>query len=595
MMAKDDLTTLSSDDDYVNNMKYAVDLYAEIWKKTFEALDDQGYNPTSQAFPQVMQDMMQKVMQDPDAFYQKQLELVEDYTKVWANIWARGMGEDVAPVYESNPKDRRFRDEAWQNNLLFDFIRQCYTVTSHWSEDVVKDLAGGDVPLEKKFEFYTRQYLDAMSPSNFAMTNPQVLKEMIDTKGQNLVKGMQNLLEDIEKSNGMFSISVTDKDAFVLGENIACTPGKVVFRNRMMELIQYTPTCKKTFETPLLLIPAWINKYYILDLSPENSMVKWLVDQGHTVFVISWVNPDASYKDITFDDYLQEGALAALDAIEQATGQTEVNISGYCLGGTLVTCLLAYLEEKGQADRVRSATFLTTLVDFSDSGDLKLLVDEDQMVRIEKHMEKNGYLDGREMSAIFSAIRANDLIWSFVVNHYLMGKEPFPFDILYWNSDPTSLPAATHSFYLRQMYLYNNLAKNKLTLLDTPIKVNTVKTPSFFLATRDDHIAPWQSTYLATQLFKGPKEFILAGSGHVAGVINSPSRNKYGFVTNQELVEKADEWLQHTTQHQGSWWEHWQAWLAQYSGKKIPAPQPGDGKLMVMENAPGSYVKVSTS
>jgi len=444
----------------------------------------------------------------------------------------------------------------------------------------------------QKVDFYARQFVDAMSPSNFAITNPEVLRRTAETGGENLIKGLNNLLADLERGKGNLSIKMTDLDAFKVGENIAVTPGKVVFQNDLMQLIQYAPTTEKVLKRPLLIVPPWINKYYILDLRPKNSFIRWAVGQGHTVFVVSWVNPDEKLAEKGFDDYMREGPIAALDAVGKATGEKDANVIGYCIGGTLLAATLSYMAQTGD-DRVKTATFLTTMLDFEESGELGVFIDEEQLKSMEESMEKKGYLDGREMSTTFNMLRANDLIWSFVVNNYLLGQEPFPFDLLYWNSDSTRMPARMHSFYLRKMYQENRLIEpGGITLAGVPIDLGRVKVPSYFLSTREDHIAPWKSTYRGTQLLKGPKRFVLAASGHIAGVVNPPDSGKYSHWINTELPPEADAWLAGATELAGSWWGDWHRWVTGHGKAQVAARTPGEGGLPAIEDAPGSYVKV---
>jgi polyhydroxyalkanoate synthase len=414
----------------------------------------------------------------------------------------------------------------------------------------------------------------------------------LDQKGENLLRGFRNMMDDLKRSKGMFQVSTTKTDAFKVGENLATAKGKVVFQNDLMQLIQYAPTTQETYQTPILMIPAWINKYYILDLSEKNSLVRWLVDQGFTVFMISWVNPDKTLQHKAFEDYMLEGPLAAMDAIEKATGAKQVHAMGYCLGGTLLTATLAYLEVKKQ-ERVKTATLITTLIDFEHAGQLGDLIDEKLVSSIEKEMLEKGYFDGPEMSAMFSMLRANDMIWSFVVHNYLLGETPFPFDILYWNADGARLPATMHSFYLRNMYLNNALVKkNGVTLATVPIDVSRITTPIYALATKEDHIAPWQATFVGAKACKNaPVRFVLSGSGHVAGVVNPPVAKKYQYWLNQTLATSSDKWFEAAKEYEGSWWLDWLSWAKPQSGKQLPAIKPGSGKLKPIEDAPGSYVK----
>ncbi len=536
-------------------------------------------------------DMTARIMANPARLVQAQISLWADYMTLWQTTTRKMLGEPTKPVVQPSPEDRRFKDSLWDENYVFDYIKQSYLLSARWMQSMVRDVEGLDDKTAKKVDFYTRQFVDAMAPSNFAMTNPEVLKRTIETGGENLLKGLSHLLEDLEKGKGKLAIKMTDMEAFKVGENIAVTPGKVVFQNDLMQLIQYTPTTEKVAQRPLLIIPPWINKFYILDLRDKNSYIKWAVEQGHTVFVISWVNPDEKLSDKSFDDYMVEGPLAALDAIEKATGEKQANVVGYCLGGTLLACTLAFMAAR-KDDRVVSATFLTSMVDFEEAGELSVFIDEEQLASLEEKMNERGYLEGREMATTFNMLRANDLIWSFVINNYLMGKDPFPFDLLYWNSDSTRMPAAMHSFYLRKMYQENRLSAGEIKLLGTKIDLTKIKVPVYILSTREDHIAPWKSTYVATQMYEGPVEFVLAASGHIAGVVNPPAANKYSYWTGKRTPPSPDSWLDAAQVHAGSWWPHWQDWIAKHAGEDVPARKPGDGKLKAIENAPGSYVKV---
>ncbi|MEQ8228676.1 MAG: class I poly(R)-hydroxyalkanoic acid synthase [Rhodospirillales bacterium] len=542
-------------------------------------------------------EMTRHMVTDPAKMMESGLSLWQGYMELWQSTALRMMGADAGPVAQPARGDRRFKDEAWSENQVFDFIKQSYLLTANWLESTVKDVDGLDAKTQRKVDFYTRQFVDALSPTNFLMTNPEALRATVETKGENLINGLNNLLTDLERGDGKLAIRMTDMDAFEIGKNVATAKGKVVFRNDLIELIQFDPLTDKVAQTPLLIVPPWINKFYILDLRPENSFIRWASEQGHTVFVISWVNPDAKLAKKSYDDYMLEGPLAALEAIEQATGERAVNIIGYCLGGTLTAATLAWMAaQKGQKwkKRINAATFFTTMVDFADAGDLSVFVDETQMQNMEAKMNERGFLEGSEMATTFNMLRANDLIWSFVVNNYLLGKDPFPFDLLFWNSDSTRMPAAMHSFYLRKMYLENKLATpGGIALAGTPIDLGKIDVPTYIISTREDHIAPWKATYAATQLYKGPIRFVLSASGHIAGVINPPAANKYCYWTNAQTPKDPDAWLDKAEQHDGSWWLDWDAWIKKRSGKKtVPARVPGDGKLKVLDDAPGSYVKV---
>jgi polyhydroxyalkanoate synthase subunit PhaC len=536
-------------------------------------------------------EMTARLISDPSRLVQAQVSLWNDYVRLWQNTTTRLLGGEAEPVVEPAPEDRRFRDQAWSDNALFDFIKQSYLLTARSIQGAVKEIEGLDERTARKVDFYTRQFVDALAPSNFVLTNPEVLRATIETRGENLLNGLKNLLDDLERGKGHLHISMTDMTAFKIGENVAATPGKVVYQNDLIQLIQYAPTTETVNRRPLLIIPPWINKFYILDLRPRNSFIRWAVGQGHTVFVISWVNPDERLAQKSFEDYMHEGPFAALDAIEQATGEREANVIGYCLGGTLLAATLAYMTAKRDV-RIKSATYFVTMVDFQEAGELSVFIDEEQLQALEQRMSKKGYLEARDMHTTFNMLRANDLIWSFVVNNYLLGKQPFPFDLLYWNADSTRMPAAMHSFYLRKMYQENLLVRpGGITLGRVPLDLRRIRIPSFLLSTREDHIAPWRSTYAATQLYSGPVRFVLSASGHIAGVVNPPG-SKYGHWVNDSNPPTPEEWLAGATQVPDSWWPGWELWVAQYAGGEVPARHPGDGKLKPIEDAPGSYVKL---
>jgi polyhydroxyalkanoate synthase len=537
-------------------------------------------------------EMTTRLMANPAKLVQAQIGFWQDYMSLWQNTARRLMGIDSQPVIEGDPKDRRFKDDAWKENEVFDFIRQTYLLSARYVQDVVKQADGLDPQTAQKVDFYSRQFVDAMSPSNFLLTNPEVLRKTAETGGENLLRGLNNLLADLERGKGELRIKMTDTDAFRIGENIAVTPGKVIYQNDLMQLIQYTPTTEKVLKRPLLIIPPWINKFYILDLRPKNSFVRWAVSQGHTVFIVSWVNPDEHLAEKGFEDYMREGVLEALSAIEAATGETAVNAIGYCLGGTLLSATLAWMAVQGD-ERIKSATFFVTLMDFRECGELGVFIDEEQLKMLEERMNKRGYLEGSQMATTFNMLRANDLIWSFVVNNYLLGNDPFPFDLLYWNSDSTRMPARMHSFYLRNMYQDNRLKDpGGIILAGTPIDLGLVKLPSYFISTREDHIAPWRSTYYGTHLLHGQNRFVLAASGHIAGVVNPPEGGKYSHWINPNLPEDPEEWFNGASEIPGSWWPDWQVWVTALDKRQVKARQPGDGKLAVLEDAPGSYVKV---
>jgi len=548
----------------------------------------EGRAPLGGAFVE----MLSRVMSHPQELMQAQFGLWQDYMRLWHSTTQRMLGADAEPVIVPDRGDRRFKDAAWDDNALFDFIKQSYLLSSKYFLQVASQKDGLNDKTQQKLEFYTRQFVEMMAPSNFVATNPEVLRLTVETRGENLLRGLKNMLEDLERGKGWLAIKMTDLDAFEIGRNIATSPGKVVFQTDLMQLIQYSPSTAEAHKRPLMIIPPWINKFYILDLQPKNSFIKFCVDQGFTTFVLSWVNPDEKLSHMSFEDYMVQGPLAALDAIEQATGEREITAIGYCLGGTLLASTLSWMKQKRDR-RIKAATFFTTLVDFKDPGELGVFIDEEQLAAIERSMAKRGYLDGAEMATTFNLLRANDLIWSFVINNYLLGKDPFPFDLLYWNSDSTRMPAAMHSFYLRRFYHENALVDpGAVCLAGVDIDLRRVDLPVYWVSTREDHIAPWRSTYAATQLYRGPRRFVLAGSGHIAGVVNPPASGKYGFWTNDDLPADPEEWLAAATHHEGSWWQDWAKWNAGHAGELVPARQPGDGKLVAVEDAPGSYVRV---
>ncbi len=532
------------------------------------------------------------LLADPELLVATQAKLWRDYAELWAAAGRRLNGETVAPLVEPLPGDRRFSDKAWSEEPYYDFVKQAYLLTARALQSSLPKAKGLDRHTARMVDFYTRQFVDAMAPTNFVATNPQVMRATVESGGENLLKGLRSLVADLERGHGQPAIRMTDMNAFRVGENVATTPGKVVFQNDLMQLIQYAPSTTEVYRRPLLLMPPWINKFYILDLRPANSFIRWAVAQGHTLFVVSWVNPDARLAHKDFDDYMAEGPLAALDAIQRATGEREVNVIGYCISGTLLAGTLAYMASTGD-DRFSSATFFTAMTDFAEAGELAVFIDEEQLGLLKRHVDETGYLEAAHMASVFNMMRDNDLIWSFVVNNYLLGKEPFAFDLLYWNSDSTRMPAAMHRFYLRNMYLENKLVRpGGISLKGVPIDLRDVRLPVYQLSTRDDHIAPWKSTYAASQLYRGPYKFVLAGSGHIAGVVNPPAANKYGYWTASELPPSADDWLAGATQHPGSWWTDWAAWIDGHGGGKVSARVPGAGGLAPIEDAPGAYVKV---
>lgn len=545
-------------------------------------------------FNEAFKEYTQQWLKNPSYIPALQLDYLTKQQQVFQNIVLGLLGQEVEPVIAPERSDRRFRDEEWSNNPVFNFLKQIYLLQSDVVLKAVQETEGVSEASRQKIEYLVRQLVNAWSPTNFATLNPEVIRKTIETGGSNLINGIVQLSKDLEESaKGALNIAMTDTSAFQVGRNLATTPGKVVYQNDLMQLIQYTPTTKETFKRPLLIIPPFINKYYILDMRENNSLIRWLVEQGHTVFCISWVNPGPSLRNKGFADYMLEGPLAAIEAIEKATGEKEVNAIGYCLGGTLLAATLAYLKKKKQ-EPIKSATFFATLTDFSQPGEIGVFINETAISALEKQMDLLGYYDGRQMAFSFNTLRENDLFWSFFINNYLKGERPAAFDLLYWNTDGTNLPAAMHSFYLRNMYLYNNLIKkDAIELNGVKLDLSEISIPTYFLSTAQDHIAIWQATYTGAKLMGGKNRFVLAGSGHIAGVVNPPSQEKYGYWTNDKVPADPQEWYKGAKQNDGSWWPDWQAWAEkQGSTEKVAARTPGEG-LSVIEDAPGSYVKQS--
>jgi polyhydroxyalkanoate synthase subunit PhaC len=521
-----------------------------------------------------------------------QTKIAKGYLDLWGSAMRRLAGEEATPAIAPSPRDKRFADPEWKSNQFFDFVMQAYLLTTQWAQDLVRDAEGIDPHTRKKAEFYVNQIANALAPSNFVFTNPEVLRQTVEQNGTNLARGMQMLAEDVEAGKGVLKIRQSDPANLELGVNIAITPGKVIYQNDLMQLIQYEPTTERVLRTPLLIVPPWINKFYILDLRPEKSFIKWCLDQGITVFVISWVNPDKTLGSKTWFDYMKEGPLAAMDVIEKATGEMKVHTLGYCVGGTMLATTLAWLAEQ-RRQRVTSATFLAAQVDFSHAGDLLVFVDEGQISALERDMQDSGVLEGSRMAMAFNLLRSNDLIWSYVVSNYLKGQPPAAFDLLHWNSDATRMPAANHSYYLRNCYLENRLSTGTMVLDNTLLDLSKVKVPVYNLATREDHIAPADSVLYGSQFFGGPVKYVLSGSGHIAGVVNPPSSAKYQYWTNDNVRDiSLPDWIKGAQEHKGSWWPNWREWLGAIEPEEVPARSVGSDAMPPIEDAPGSYVRV---
>ena len=533
----------------------------------------------------------QYYMADPLAAFEAQTALAMQFINLWASTLQRFLGAPAALVATPDRPDKRFSDAEWRDNPYFDFIKQAYVLTTRWADDLVKRADEMDPHERDKAQFYLRQVTAALSPSNFVGTNPELLRLTLQESGENLVRGLKMMAEDIQAGKGNLRIRQSDARAFKLGVNMAITPGKVIFRNELIELIQYEPSTPEVYRRPLLIVPPWINKFYILDLNPEKSFIRWAVAQGLTVFVISWVNPDERLADKGFEAYMREGILAALDCVERATGEREVTAIGYCVGGTLLAATLAYMAAVGD-DRIKSATFFTTQIDFTDAGDLKVFVDAEQLREVEEKMAEHGYLEGSSMAQAFNMLRPNDLIWSYYVNNYLKGKEPMPFDLLIWNSDSTRMPLANHKFYLRHCYLQNDLSNGRMELGGETLDLGKVTIPVYELASREDHIAPARSVFTGAKCFGGPVRYVMAGSGHIAGVVNPPAKPKYQYWSGGPPKDDFESWVAMARETPGSWWPDWAEWVTKQAPEKVPARKPGEGKLKAIGDAPGDYVRV---
>jgi len=539
-----------------------------------------------------MNEVMSRLAAQPDKLMRAQADLFGRYMDLWQSAARRAAGEEPQPVVTPASGDKRFNDPDWVTNPMFDMMKQSYLLSSNWLNSLVSGVEGVDPSTKRRVEFFTKMLTDAFSPSNFLISNPAALREAMQTNGESLVRGMENFAADLERGGGQLAISQTDLEKFKVGENVATAPGKVVYQNDILQLLQFEPTTEQVHEIPLLIFPPWINKFYIMDLRPENSMIRWLTGQGFTVFVDSWVNPDAKLAAKTFEDYMLEGVYDATQQVMTQAGVDRVNTVGYCIGGTLLSCALAHMAARGDK-RINSTTFFAAQQDFAEAGDLLLFTNEEWLQSIEQQMDQTGgFLPSQSMADTFNALRGNDLIWSFFVSNYLMGKEPRPFDLLFWNADQTRMPKSLHMFYLRNFYKDNALTQGLLSLGGETLDLKKVKTPIYVQSSKDDHIAPFRSVYRGAKAFGGPVTFTMAGSGHIAGVINHPDAKKYQHWTNEALPETVDAWISNATEHAGSWWPHWSTWLKARSGALVPARDPAKGPLKPLENAPGSYVLV---
>ena len=553
---------------------------------------DQPVNPDPLRAGPAVAEVLGSLAAHPDKLMQAQTELFQGYMDLWRGTAMRAAGEDAPPAVEPAKGDKRFKDGAWTENLVFDMMKQSYLLTANFLNGLVASAEDIDPLTKRRAEFFMSMLTDAFAPSNFLLSNPAALREAMETQGESLVRGATNFAQDLQRGSGQLSIAQTDLARFVVGENVATAPGKVVFQNELFQLLQFSPATETVHAIPLLIMPPWINKFYILDLRPENSMIRWLTEQGLTVFLVSWVNPGPELKDKTFSDYMHEGVYEAVAQTLRQAGTRQLNAVGYCIAGTMLGSTLAHMASKDDK-RIASATFFAAQQDFSEAGDLLLFTNDEWLGDLEKRMdEAGGVLPGAAMAETFNALRANDLVWSFFVNNYLMGKDPAAFDLLFWNSDQTRMPKTLHMFYLRNFYRDNKLTKGELEVDGVRLDLGAVKTPIYAQSSREDHIAPYRSIYKGVRKFGGDVTFTMAGSGHIAGVVNHPAANKYMHWTNDGLPDTVEAWQADAVEHPGSWWPHWMEWLKPRSGKQVKARDPEAGPLAVIEEAPGSFVKV---
>ncbi|WP_339389610.1 class I poly(R)-hydroxyalkanoic acid synthase [Vibrio neptunius] len=547
-----------------------------------KAMQEVNFEDTTQLF--------ESVANQPAAMLKIQAEWWQQQLQIWQNV---ALAQNSESIVEAEKGDKRFSNEEWQNDVFYNFIKQSYLLFSKTYLQTIDSIEGLDEKAKERISFFSRQAINAMSPSNFIATNPELLKLTLEQNGENLLAGLEQLKEDVESSADILKIRMTNNNAFRLGDDVANTAGEVVYRNELFELIQYRPMTEKVHATPLLIVPPFVNKYYILDLRQKNSMVRWLLEQGHSVFMMSWRNPGKAQSQIEFGDYVTEGVAKAVSAIEDITGQEQINAAGYCIGGTVLASTIAYYAAKRMKKRIKSATFFTTLLDFSQPGEVGAYINDTIVSAIEAQNNAKGYMDGRSLSVTFSLLRENSLYWNYYVDNYLKGQSPVDFDLLYWNSDSTNVSSSCHNFMLRELYLNNKLVQDKgVKIGGVWIDLNKIKIPSYFVSTKEDHIALWQGTYRGALNVGGNKTFVLGESGHIAGIVNHPSKNKYGFWTNDSLDENADEWLSNATHTEGSWWTHWHQWLLGFSPEEQVEPfSTGNEQFPVLGPAPGNYVK----
>ncbi len=581
----------SQQNEVVDFLEQYSELFNSMVKQVLSDSDKASLNSMMDS-DKLSQLLSEGVKVDTAMLFNKQMAFMNQQAELWQSATKALLGTKSEPVVSEEGNDKRFKDSEWSENPVFNYLKQSYLLNSNMMKETVESLHFDDPKAEEQVKFYTRQYINSVSPTNNALTNPEVCRDILESKGENLIKGLQNFMQDLQKSPAdALKINQTDVDAFTLGEDLAYTPGDVIYQNDLIQLIQYKATTKKVNEVPLLFIPPFINKYYVLDMDEQKSLVKWAVGQGHTVFIISWVNPDKTLSHKGFNDYMKEGPIAALDVIEEVTKSSKVNVVGYCIGGTLLATTQSYLLAKGDT-RINSLTFLATLLDFEEPGEIGVYLSKQMLPFLKKDIKKKGILDGRVLGLAFSMLRENSLFWSYFVNNYLKGKDPAPFDILYWNSDSSNLPAEAFDFYMTNTYQENNLIKDGAVEVEgVPIELSKIDTPSYFLTTIADHIVLWQASYKGAKALSGPKRFVLAGSGHLAGIINSVDHGKYPHWVNDDFSDSAEHWFEGSIKKEGSWWTDWEGWVAPQSGKKITARKQGSKEYASIEAAPGSYVR----
>jgi len=568
------------------------DMMQEVAKRHMNMSAAEGGGPDFGSPDFSPQDMAALVQVNPKKFVEQQLAFLEKQQQLWQNASKAFMGEAFSPVIEASRGDKRFGDSDWQENPGFNYIKQAYLLNAEYMHQLVDILEFEDDKVEQQVRFYTRQFINSLAPSNYVLTNPEVCREILNTQGENLAKGIDNFMRDLDASpSEAFKVSQVPIDAYELGKDLATTPGKVVFQNELIQLIQYASSTTQVYKTPLLIVPPFINKYYILDLEQKKSLVKWLVYQGYTVFMISWVNPDEALKDMAFEGYVCQGVIKALDVVTSIAKVEKINVAGYCVGGTVLGITQAFLERIGD-QRIQSLTFLTTLFDFSEPGEVGAYISSQTLPLVEKSVATKGYFDGRVLALSFSLLRENNLFWAFFIENYLKGKDPTPFDILYWNSDSTNIPAQAFLYYLKNMYVDNNMIeKGRLSIGEHAIDLGDISVPSYCLAAQADHIVLWQAAYKSAKHLSCDVRFVLTESGHVAGVVNPQAQGKYPHWVGDQLPESPHEWLAQAQQVEGSWWSDWHRWLAAKSGAKRKARKVGNTTFPALEDAPGEYVK----